>query len=83
VDAVTASVGHRGTWTRRAAAITLTEREIDVLRLVAREHTNPSIAETLGISPKTVERHVTHSYQKIGVSSRAGAAIHALESGLM
>lgn len=42
-----------------------------------------SIAEALGISPKTVERHVTHLYHKTGVSSRAGAAIHALESGLM
>jgi HD-GYP domain-containing protein (c-di-GMP phosphodiesterase class II) len=83
VDAVTTSVGQRGTWTRRAAAITLTEREIEVLRLVAREQTNPSIAETLGIAPKTVERHVTHIYQKIGVSTRAGAAIHALENGLM
>lgn len=83
VDAVITSVGQRGTWTRRAAAITLTEREIEVLRLVAREQTNPSIAEALGISPKTVERHVTHIYQKIGVSSRAGAAIHALESGLI
>ncbi len=83
VDAVITSVGQRGRWTRRAAAIALTEREIEVLRLVAREHTNPSIAEALGISSKTVERHVTHIYQKIGVSSRAGAAIHALESGLM
>jgi HD-GYP domain-containing protein (c-di-GMP phosphodiesterase class II) len=83
VDAVTTSVGHRGTWTRRAASIALTEREVDVLRLVAREKTNPSIAQALGISPKTVERHVTHIYEKLGVSSRAGAAIHALEHGLM
>jgi HD-GYP domain-containing protein (c-di-GMP phosphodiesterase class II) len=83
VDAVITSVGHRGPWTRRTATIALTEREIDVLRLVAREHTNPSIAEALGISPKTVERHVTHIYQKTGVSSRAGAAIHALDNGLM
>jgi DNA-binding CsgD family transcriptional regulator len=83
VDAVTTSAGQRGTWTRRAAGIALTEREIEVLRLVAREQTNPSIAEALEISPKTVERHVTHIYQKTGVSSRAGAAIHALENGLM
>ena len=83
VDAVTASVGQRGTWTRRAASIALTEREVEVLRLVAREQTNPSIARTLGISSKTVERHITHIYQKIDVSSRAGAAVHALENGLM
>ncbi|HSC88602.1 MAG TPA: HD domain-containing phosphohydrolase [Polyangiaceae bacterium] len=83
VDAVTTSVGQRGNRTRRAARIALTEREVEVLRLVAREQTNPSIAQALGISPKTVERHVTHIYEKIGVSSRAGAAIHALENGLM
>ena len=83
VDAIITSVGQRGAWTRRSAGITLSEREIEVLRLVAREQTNPLIAQALGISPKTVERHVTHIYQKIGVSSRAGAAIHALENGLM
>lgn len=83
VEAVLTSVGRRGPRTRRAASIALTERETDVLRLVAREQTNPAIAATLGISPKTVERHVTHIYQKIGVSSRAGAAIHALENGLL
>ena len=83
VDAVTTSVGQRGNWTRRAASIALTEREVEVLRLVAREQTNQSIGQALGISPKTVERHVTHIYDKIGVSSRAGAAIHALENGLM
>lgn len=83
VDAVMTSVGQRGAWTRRAASIELTEREIEVLCLVAREQTNPAIARALGISPKTVERHVTHIYQKTGVSSRAGAALHALEHGLM
>ena len=83
VEAVTASVGQRGRWTRRSSSIALTEREVQVLRLVAREHTNPSIAGALGISSKTVERHVTHIYQKIGVSSRAGAAVYALENGLM
>ena len=54
-----------------------------MLRLVAREVTNAAIAATLGISPKTVERHVTHIYDKLGVSTRAGAAIYALENGLM
>jgi len=83
VDAVTTSVGQRGSWTRRSSSMALTEREAEVLRLVARERTNPAIAGTLGISSKTVERHVTHIYQKIGVSSRAGAAVYALENGLM
>jgi HD-GYP domain-containing protein (c-di-GMP phosphodiesterase class II) len=83
VEAVTTSVGHRGSWTRRASTIALTEREAQVLRLVAREWTNPAIAKSLGISAKTVERHVTHIYQKVGVSSRAGAAIYALENRLI
>lgn len=61
----------------------MTVREVEVLRLVAREQTNPSIARALGISTKRAERHVTHIYQKIGVSSRAGAAVNALENGLM
>ncbi len=83
VDAVTTSVVQRWTGTRRAASIALTEREVEVLRLVAREQTNRSVAQALGISSKTVERHFTNIYQKIGMSSRAGAAIHALENGLM
>lgn len=83
VDAVIVSVGRKGRQSRRAAAISLSDREIEVLRLVAREETNASIAVTLGISPKTVERHVTHIYDKLGISTRAGAAIYALENGLM
>jgi HD-GYP domain-containing protein (c-di-GMP phosphodiesterase class II) len=81
VEAVTTSVGQRGSWTRRSSTLALTEREAEVLRLVARGQTNPAIAGALGISSKTVERHVTHIYQKIGVSSRAGAAVYALENG--
>jgi DNA-binding NarL/FixJ family response regulator len=61
----------------------LSEREAEVLRLVPREQTNPAIASALGISGKTVERHVTHIHQEIGVSSRAGAAVYALENGPM
>jgi HD-GYP domain-containing protein (c-di-GMP phosphodiesterase class II) len=83
VDAVLVSAGKKGQQTRRAAWIALSEREIEVLRLVAREETNASIAATMGISPKTVERHVTHIYDKIGISTRAGAAIYALEKGLI
>ena len=83
VDAVLTAVGQKGAHSRRSASIALSEREIEVLRLVSRELTNPAIAEALGISPKTVERHVTHIYDKIGVSSRAGAALYALESGLI
>lgn len=83
VDAVLTAAGQRGVHTRRASSMLLSEREIEVLRHVAREETNASIAKTLGISPKTVERHVTHIYDKLGMSTRAGAAIYALENGLL
>ena len=83
VDAVLTIAGQKGAHTRRAASTALSEREIEVLRLVSREQTNAAIAEVLGLSPKTVERHVTHIYDKLGVATRAGAAIYALENGLL
>ena len=83
VDAVLTATGQKGAHTRRAASVALSEREIEVLRLVAREQTNMAIAVALGLSHKTVERHVTHIYDKLGVATRAGAAIYALENGLL
>lgn len=83
VDAVLTVAGQKGARTRRAASSALSEREIEVLRLVSRENTNAAIASLLGLSPKTVERHVTHIYDKLGVTTRAGAAIYALENGLL
>ncbi len=61
----------------------LTDREVDVLRLIARGHTNRVIGEELYISPKTVGRHVENIYAKIGVSTRAGAALYAMEQRLL
>ncbi|HUF14526.1 MAG TPA: HD domain-containing phosphohydrolase [Acidimicrobiia bacterium] len=61
----------------------LTDREVEVLRLIAREHTNRRIAERLYISPKTVGRHVENIYSKIGVSTRAGASVYAMEHRLV
>jgi HD-GYP domain-containing protein (c-di-GMP phosphodiesterase class II)/DNA-binding CsgD family transcriptional regulator len=60
----------------------LTEREIDVLRLLARGRSKKEIARELKIAPGTVHTHVTHLYQKTGVSTRAGIAVFALEHGL-
>ena len=60
----------------------LSDREVEVLRLVARGRTNKDVARTLGISARTVQHHVAHIYTKIGVSSRAGAALFAAEHGL-
>lgn len=83
VDAVLTATGQKTPHSRRAAGIALSEREIEVVRLIARQQSNKEIARALGISPKTVERHVTHAYDKIGITTRAGAALYATENGLL
>jgi DNA-binding NarL/FixJ family response regulator len=60
----------------------LTPREIEVLRLIVAGHSNKEIGATLVISVPTVERHITHIYEKIGASSRAEATAYALRQGL-
>jgi DNA-binding CsgD family transcriptional regulator len=60
-----------------AAALSLTSRERDVLRLVAAGHTNRRIAEELFISPKTASVHVSNILAKLGVSGRGEAAAMA------
>jgi HD-GYP domain-containing protein (c-di-GMP phosphodiesterase class II)/DNA-binding CsgD family transcriptional regulator len=61
----------------------LTDREVEVLRLIARGRSNREVAERLFISPKTVGRHVENVYAKIGVRSRAAAAVFAMEHRLL
>lgn len=61
----------------------LTDREVEVLRLVVRGRTNKDVARALGISPRTVQHHVAHVYTKVGVSSRAAAALFAADHGLI
>lgn len=60
----------------------LTDRETEVLRLLAAGHTNRVIAEQLFISEKTVATHVSHIFTKTGVTSRAAATAYAYERGL-
>jgi DNA-binding CsgD family transcriptional regulator len=60
----------------------LSDRELDVLRLVAQGRTNREIAEELSLSEHTVARHLTHIFTKSGVENRAGAAAFALRHGL-
>lgn len=81
VAAVLAAAGHRAAPKRQLVA-GLTEREIDVLRLVARGQSMKEIARSLGISPKTVDNHIQHLYAKIEVKTRAGATLFAIEHGL-
>lgn len=61
----------------------LTAREVEVLRLLARGHTLKQIAEQLVISPSTAHTHAAHIYEKAGISTRAGAALFAMEHGLI
>ena len=60
----------------------LTERETEVLRLLARGFSNKEMAQTLGIGEKTVKTHVSSVLSKLGVSSRTQAALHAVRIGL-
>jgi two-component system, NarL family, response regulator NreC len=66
-----------------AAANDLSERETDVLRLIALGHTNAEIAEKLYISVRTVETHRAHIQRKLGVNSRAELVRCALSRGLV
>jgi len=61
----------------------LSERERDVLRLIALGHTNAEVAEQLYISIRTVESHRAHIQQKLGLSTRAELVRYALEHGLV
>jgi DNA-binding CsgD family transcriptional regulator len=60
----------------------LTQREAEVLRLVASGHSNRQIAEDLVISEKTVEQHLLNIYQKLQVDNRSGAVAFAFAHGL-
>jgi DNA-binding CsgD family transcriptional regulator/predicted negative regulator of RcsB-dependent stress response len=60
----------------------LTDRELQVLRLVATGRTNRAIADDLGLSEKTVARHVSNIFNKLNVSSRAAATAYAFEHHL-
>jgi DNA-binding NarL/FixJ family response regulator len=83
VDCVLAAAGRRAAPPPPGWPADLTDREVDVLRLIARGLSNRQVAERLFISPKTVGRHVENLYVKIGVSSRAAAAVFAMEHRLL
>lgn len=61
----------------------LSRREVDVLRLAARGLTTQEIADRLYISPKTADHHIQHIYRKIGVSTRAAAALWATQHAIV
>ena len=78
---VLAAAGH--TLPRAKGIAGLSERELEVLRLLARSLSTRQIAESLVIAPKTADHHIQHIYNKIGVSTRAGATLFALEHNLL
>jgi HD-GYP domain-containing protein (c-di-GMP phosphodiesterase class II) len=81
--AVLEVAGHAAPRVRRESAAGLSDREVEVLQAVAQGLSNRQIAERLSISPRTAEHHVQHIYTKIGASSRAAAALFALEHDLI
>jgi HD-GYP domain-containing protein (c-di-GMP phosphodiesterase class II) len=81
-NAVLEAAGHRSL-ARRKGPSGLTDREIEVLALLARGLVNKEIARRLDLSPKTVSRHVENVYAKIGVGTRAAATLFATRHGLV
>ncbi len=83
VSAVLEAAGHEAGAIAMSHPAGITPREAEVLRLVARGLVTKQIAHHLGISPKTADRHIQHIYGKIGVSTRAGATLFAMQRGLL
>jgi DNA-binding CsgD family transcriptional regulator len=83
-DAVLSAAGHEAAPARRASwPAGLSDREVEVLCLVARGRTNKEVAASLYLSIKTVGRHIEKIYNKISVNSRAAAAVFAMEHRLL
>lgn len=83
VEAVLAALGVAGNAPPTSSSQRLSQRELQVARLLARGQTNVQIGRQLGISSRTVQVHIAHIYQKLGVRSRAGATIWLVENGMI
>ena len=83
IAAVLAAAGHSVPRSRRERPAGLSDREIEVLRLLARGLSNRDMAERLSLAPDTVKHHVQHVYDKIGLATRAGATLFAVEHALL
>jgi HD-GYP domain-containing protein (c-di-GMP phosphodiesterase class II) len=83
VSRVLEAAGHSPPRLRAAKAAALSDREVEVLVLLARGLTNKQIGKRLFISPRTVGHHVAHVYEKTGINTRAAAALFAAENDLV
>lgn len=83
VQAVLAASGGASARPRLAYPAGLSQREVEVLRLVARGLTDKEVARELGISHRTVHHHNQHAFTKIGVTTRAAAALFLIENDLL
>ena len=81
--AVLAEAGHRVPRPRRSRPAGLSDREVEVLGLIAAGCSNAEVAGRLVISRRTAEHHAQHIYAKIGVSTRAAAALFAVQHDLV
>lgn len=82
-DAVCAAAGARSGRLRGELPLGLSDREAEVLALVARGLSNKEIGTTLFISARTAGNHIAHIYEKTGVNTRAAAALFAVTHGLV
>jgi HD-GYP domain-containing protein (c-di-GMP phosphodiesterase class II) len=82
-DAVLEAAGAAPTGARQGHPAGLTDREVEVLRLLANGKTNREIAAALVITEKTAGHHVEHIYAKADVSTRVGAALFAMRHDLV
>ena len=83
VECVLAGAGQRRAHLRGELPAALTERESEVLCLIARGMSNKAIADSLVISPRTVQHHLEHIYDKTGIRTRSAAAVFAVVNELV
>jgi HD-GYP domain-containing protein (c-di-GMP phosphodiesterase class II)/DNA-binding CsgD family transcriptional regulator len=83
VSAVLGAAGHAATRIRKAWPAGLSDREVEILVLVARGLSNKEIGQALFISAITAKNHVAHIYEKTGVATRSAAALFAVTHGIV
>jgi len=83
VQAVLGAAGNRAQARRRSWPAGLSDREVDVLRLLARGLSNRQIGARLSVSPRTAGNHIQHIYDKLGVSTRPAATLFAIQHDLL